>query len=81
MLKSFREKIKIGKVVRETFKLNLVNQKKTCEANPEGENSSFILQSASNQFHFIILSLPMQFYIWLSKNLSKPTSKNGEVSC
>ena len=32
------------------------------------------LQSASNQFHFIILSLPMKFYIWLPKNFSDPTS-------
>ena len=25
------------------------------------------LQPVSNQFHFIILSLPMYFYIWLSR--------------
>ena len=37
------------------------------------------LQSVSNLFHFIVLSLPMQFYIWLSKNFSEPTSKNGEI--
>ena len=38
-----------------------------------------ILQSVSNQFHFIILILPMQFHKWLSKNFSKPTSKNGDI--
>ena len=37
------------------------------------------LQSVSNQFHVIILSLPMQFYEWLSKNFPKLTSKNGEI--
>ena len=36
-------------------------------------------QSVSNLFHFITLSLPMYFYIWLSKNFLKPTSKNGET--
>ena len=36
------------------------------------------LQSVSNQFHVVILSLPMLFYKWLSKNFSKTTSKNGE---
>ena len=35
------------------------------------------LQSVSNQFYVIILSLPVLFYKWLSKNFSKPTSKNG----
>ena len=34
------------------------------------------LQSVSDQFHVIILSLPMYIYKWLSKNFSKPTSKN-----
>ena len=38
-----------------------------------------LLQSVSNLFYFIILSLPMQFHMWLSKNFSKPTSKNGET--
>ena len=38
------------------------------------------LQSVLNQFHFIILSLPLYFCIWLSKNFSKPTSKNGKTS-
>ena len=37
------------------------------------------LQSVSNQFHVIILSLPMQFYKWLSKNFLKPTSKHGDI--
>ena len=32
----------------------------------------------AHSFHFIILSLLMQFYGWLSKNVLKPTSKNGE---
>ena len=38
------------------------------------------LQSVSDQFHIIILNLPMQYYKWLSKKFSKPTSKNGEIS-
>ena len=37
------------------------------------------LQSVSNQFHFIILSLPMQVYKWLSKNFLKPTSKHEDI--
>ena len=37
------------------------------------------LQSVSNQFRVIILSLPVYFYKWLSKNFSKPTSKNGDI--
>ena len=44
-------------------------RKTTCEANAASENL----------FHFIILSLPMQFYIWLPKNFSELTSKNGEI--
>ena len=38
------------------------------------------LQSVSDRFHVIILSLPMQFYKLLSKNFSKPTSKNGDMN-
>ena len=37
------------------------------------------LQSVSDQFHIIILSFPMYFYKWVSKNFSKPTSINGET--
>ena len=37
------------------------------------------LQSVLNLFHFIILSLPIWFYISLSKNFSKPTSKDREI--
>ena len=37
------------------------------------------LQPISNLFHYIILGLPLWFYIWLSKNFSKCTSKNGEM--
>ena len=33
--------------------------KRTCEANLAGENAHSFLQSVSNQFHIIILSLPM----------------------
>ena len=33
------------------------------------------LQSVSNLFHFINLSLVMWLFIWLSKNFSRPTSK------
>ena len=51
---------------------------RTCEVDAIGENSSFIL-SVSNLFHFIILSLPMKFYIWLAKNFSRLASKNGEI--
>ena len=37
------------------------------------------LQSVSSLFHSIILSLPAWFYIWLSNNVSEPTTKNGEI--
>ena len=37
------------------------------------------LQSVSNQFHIIILSLPMWFCKWMSKNFSKPTSENRDT--
>ena len=37
------------------------------------------LQSVSNQFHVIILCLPMYFCTSLSKNFSKPTAENGEI--
>ena len=37
------------------------------------------LQSLSNMFHFVILGLPIWFYIRLSKDFSKLTSKNGEI--
>ena len=39
------------------------------------------LQSVSNQFHVIILSLPMsmKFCKLLSKNFLKPTSENGDM--
>ena len=40
-----------------------------------------VLQSESSLFRFIILNLPLQSYIWLSKNFSKPTSKNEERGC
>ena len=53
--------------------------KRTCEANAAGKIAHSFLQSVSNQFHVIILSLPMYFYKWLSKNFSKPTSKNGDI--
>ena len=36
------------------------------------------LHAVSNLFYFIILSLLILFYIWLSKNFWKPSSKNGE---
>ena len=39
---------------------------------------SFLL-FVPNQLHVVILSLPMQFYKWLSKNFSKTTSTNGEI--
>ena len=37
------------------------------------------LQSVSDQFQVIVVSLPLQFYKWLSKNILRPTSKNGEI--
>ena len=40
----------------------------------------WFLQSVSNLFHFISLSLPIKFFIWLSKSFSKPSTKNGEIS-
>ena len=39
------------------------------------------LQSVSNQFYAISLSLPVWFYKCLSKNFSKHTSKNEEIDC
>ena len=33
------------------------------------------LQPVSNLFHFIVLSLPMWFYTWLSKNFPKALLK------
>ena len=37
------------------------------------------LQSVSNQFHVIILSLRMLFYKRLSKNFLEPTSKDRDI--
>ena len=39
------------------------------------------LHSVSNQFHIIILSLPVLLCKWLSNNFSKLTFKNGEIGC
>ena len=36
-----------------------VQKQRTFEAHAAGENGSFVLQSVSNLFHFIILSLPI----------------------
>ena len=55
-------------------------EKRTCEANPSGENSSFI-------FTVCVKSVPLYrfkfayvvLHICLSKNFSKPTSRNGEM--
>ena len=50
----------------------------TCEANPAGENSSFISTvpvKSVPPYHFKLAYL----YIWLSNNVSKPTSKSGEI--
>ena len=50
--------------------------KRTCEANAADENNSFI-------FTVCVTSVPRHYfklaYVVLSKNLSKPTSKNGEM--
>ena len=45
------------------------NLQRTCEA----DAAHSFLQSVADHFHVVILSLPMKFYILLSKNLSKPT--------
>ena len=38
----------------------VIAMKRTCEVDPAVENSPFIfVQSVSNLFHFVILSLPM----------------------
>ena len=43
------------------------------------ETAHSFLQSVFNLSHVIILSLPMYFYIWLSKISLKPIFQNGEI--
>ena len=47
---------------------------RTCEANAMGENSSFIFTVCVKSVPFNHFKLASWFYIWLSKNFSKPTS-------
>ena len=46
---------------------------------PRVKIARLFLQSVSNLFHFIILSLLMNFNIWLSKNLLKHTFKIEDI--
>ena len=48
------------------------------KANPAGEITHSFLQLVSDLFCFI-LSLPVWFYIELSKKFSKPTPENGKI--
>ena len=62
--------------------LETTDRQQTCEANLAGENSSFIFTvcvKSAPLYHFKLAF--MQFCIWLSKNFSIPTSKNGEINC
>ena len=69
-------------MLRETFFFILISKNAYdlkdlyCEANPAGENSSFI-------FTVCVKSVPLYHfklaYIQLSKNVSKPTSKNKQI--
>ena len=52
---------------------------RTCEANAAGENSSFIFTVRVKSVPLCHFKLAHVLYIWLSKNFSKPTSKNGEI--
>ena len=48
-----------------------------CEANPAGKNSSFIFTVCvkSVPFYHFKLAFVVTDTVWLSKNVSKPTSK------
>ena len=54
-------------------------EKRTCETNPEVENSSFIFTVCVKSVPLNHFKLAYVVYIWLSKNFSKPTSKNREI--
>ena len=49
------------------------------EANAAGENSSFIFTVCVKSVPLYHFKLAYVFYIWLSKNFSKPTSRNEEI--
>ena len=62
-----------------SFNVNFAFQR-TCEANAAGENSSFIFTVSVKSvpvYHFKLAYVVI--HVWLSKNFSKPTSKNGEI--
>ena len=46
-------------IVYEVHSPTNLNGKRTCDANPAGENSLFIFFTVSDQFHFTILSFTM----------------------
>ena len=57
-----------------------VTSQRTCKANQAGENSSFIFTvcvKSVPRYHFKLAYAIL--YKWLSKNFSKPTSKNGDI--
>ena len=61
---------------RESECLRLLNSPKTGQKGPAKliqrvKTAHSFLQPVSNQFHFIVFSLPMQFCIWLPKNFSE----------
>ena len=55
-LKTDIQAVRKVKKLSEKEEMNGKPAQKTCDANAAGENSSFI---STNQFHIIILSLPM----------------------
>ena len=55
--------------------------KRTCEANPAGENSSFIFSVCIKSvplYHSKIACVVLHTAV---KNFSEPTSRNGEIGC
>ena len=56
-----------------------VGLKRTCEVNPAGENSSYILTLCVKSvplYHFVLACVVLHMAV---KEFSKPTSKNGEI--
>ena len=66
-------------IVKDNCFINEIFDKGPVKLTQQVKIAHSFLPTVSNQFHVIILRLPMQFYKWLSKNFSKPTSKNGEI--
>ena len=69
------------KLLNSSFKLKfaLAFLQRTCEANPGGENSSFIFRACVKSvplYHFKLAYVVLHMAV---KEFSKPTSKNGEI--